>query len=216
MTAGGPPRRRRSKTMTRLWNPTRAASSRSSARPRASNPASTPVVFPLVSRPMRNPRRAARIILETSGLRCSGRSGGQKDSSSSAGMYCCEAPSPRPGVPVGVVPHQTGRLVKDRWLLAGQGGPDGRAPGPPASAAAPRQPQPASWQCAARAASRLPARAGRRPVEAVEQHLCVVPAARAARRSEKSSSPLTARSSTTWSSSSRRLASPRGVPAGRR
>jgi hypothetical protein len=44
-------------------------------------------------------------------------------------MYCCEAPSPRPGVPVGVVPHQTGRLVKDRWLLAGQGGPDGAHPG---------------------------------------------------------------------------------------
>ena len=44
-------------------------------------------------------------------------------------------------------------------------------------AAAPRQPQPASWQCAARAASRWPARAGRRPVEVVEQHLCVVPAA---------------------------------------
>ena len=59
-------------------------------------------------------------------------------------------------------------------------------------------------------------RAGRRPVEVVEQHLCVVPAARAARRSEKSTSPLTARSSTTRSSSSRRLASPRGVPAGRR
>jgi hypothetical protein len=84
---------------------------------------------PLVSRSMRNPRRAARIISETSSLRCSSQSGGQTDSSSSAGMYCCEALSPRPGVPVGVVPHQTGRLVKDRWLLAGQGGPDGAHPG---------------------------------------------------------------------------------------
>ena len=41
-------------------------------------------------------------------------------------------------------------------------------------------------------------------------------AARAARRSEKSTRPLTARSSATRSSSSRRLASPRGDPADRR
>gem|GEM_PF-1919515 len=123
---------------------------------------------------------------------------------------------PRPGVPVGVVPHQTGRLVKDRWLLVGQDGPDGAHPG--------RQrlrlrhvsrSQRAGNAPLAQLPDGLPEQVVG-PVEVVEQHLCVVSAARAARRSEKSSSPLTARSSTTRSSSSRRPASPRGVPAGRR
>ena len=146
--------------MTRLWNPTRAASSRSSARARASNPASTPVVFPLVSRSMRNPRRAARIISEISSLRCSGQSGGQTDSSTSAGMYCCEAPSPRPGVPVGVVPHQTGRLVKDRWLLVGQGGPDGScATSAAASELAMRRSRSFQMACQSRSSARRSGRA---------------------------------------------------------